>query len=561
MNDEMLNKEEIFTLWISEDDCAIPPLVYLSLKSMVLTGHKVIIYTYTNFDNIPDGVEVIDANEIMDKSKIFRYKDTKSFSGFANLFRLKRLYEFGGTWLDLDILLIKNISELDDIIICSEPQKEFYLHTNNAFIRFPKGDPCVKAMLDYAEMRGSDVSHGETGPKLVSKMLNNEFKDYNKYLKSFSLNNLLRWQDLEDYDKSPDELLNKLNREEIYGFHIVNTFFNQVSMDNPEGLFKLLEKSILSSNSPEEYEFNLRKYGILENNEDSDHNYIKELDLKYISTFNDNEKTSKNKEITPFTFLIDVKNLRKVEIYNLIFSIGYNPFEENQYILFGKTDISNDKIKLRNKLAILNSRFEDIFDEIEEFILGQNIIAVSNPVIFKKGYLNDKYLKGDIEHIIEKDNSINIFDKSAFKSLAKIYKENIFDLDLEELNKFNYSIDIKRDEDLAFFYLNQDENINDLIEKIDEIDGIAEMGEIEEINASESDDLFLKIKSEIMELESDLKSENLFDKLSYSYYKDYQNIIGSNSLIEYKLKKNNDALNSQASFYLNKLNLEKYTLK
>ena len=378
---------------------------------------------------------------------------------------------------------------------------------------------------------------------------------------SFSLNNLLRWQDLEDYDKSPDELLNKLNREEIYGFHIVNTFFNQVSMDNPEGLFKLLEKSILSSNSPEEYEFNLRKYGILENNEDSDHNYIKELDLKYISTFNDNEKTSKNKEITPFTFLIDVKNLRKVEIYNLIFSIGYNPFEENQYILFGKTDISNDKIKLRNKLAILNSRFEDIFDEIEEFILGQNIIAVSNPVIFKKGYLNDKYLKGDIEHIIEKDNSINIFDKSAFKSLAKIYKENIFDLDLEELNKFNYSIDIKRDEDLAFFYLNQDENINDLIEKIDEIDGIAEMGEIEEINASESDDLFLKIKSEIMELESDLKSENLFDKLSYSYYKDYQNIIGSNSLIEYKLKKNNDALNSQASFYLNKLNLEKYTLK
>ena len=134
-------------------------------------------------------------------------------------------------------------------------------------------------------------------------------------------------------------------------------------------------------------------------------------------------------------------------------------------------------------------------------------------------------------------------------------------MDLEELNKFNYSIDIKRDEDLAFLYLNQDENINDLIEKIDEIDGIAEMGEIEEINASESDDLFLKIKSEIMELESDLKSENLFDKLSYSYYKDYQNIIGSNSLIEYKLKKNNDALNSQASFYLNKLNLEKYTLK
>ena len=556
MNDEALNKNEVFTLWISEEDCAIPPLVYLSLKSMVLTGHEVIIYTYTHLDNIPEGVKVIDANEIMDKSKIFRYKDTGSFSGFANLFRLKRLYEYGGTWLDLDILLIKNISSLDDIIICSEPQKEFYLHTNNAFIRFPKGDPCVKAMLDYAEMRGDDVSHGETGPKLVSKMLNGEFKDYNRYLKSFSLNNLLRWQDLEDYDKSPNELLNKLNRQEIYGFHFVNTFFNKISFDNPEGLFKLIEKSILNSDSPKEYEFNLKKYGILESNHndvnDSNsnlidfNNYIRELDLKYISTFNDNEKTSQNKEITPITFLIDVRKLRKVEIYNLIFSIGFNPFEENQFILFGKTDISNDKIKLRNKLTILNSGFEDIYNEIEDFISGQNVVAISKPVIFKKGFLNGKYLKGDIEHIIENDNSINVFEASAFKSLGKIYKGNVFDLELDELNKFSYSIDVKRDEDLAFFYINQDESIESLIEKIDEINSC-------------DDDSFLKAKSEIMELESG--PDNLYDKLSYSYYMDYKNVISSNSLIEYKLKQKNDALNSQASFYLNKLNQEKYTLK
>ena len=546
MNEEVFNKNEVFTLWISEKDEAIPPLVYLSLKSMVLTGHEVIIYTYTKLSNIPDGVKVMDANEIMDKSKIFRYKDTQSFSGFANLFRLKRLYELGGTWLDLDILLIKNISCLDDIIICSEPQKEFYLHTNNAFIRFPKEDPCVKAMLDYAEMRGSDVSHGETGPKLVSKMLKNDFKDYNKYLKSFSLNNLLRWQDLEDYDKSPNEVLNKVNREEVYGFHVVNTFFNQSTMDNPKGLFKLLEKSILNSNSPEEYEFNLKKYGILKENDDDP---IKELDLKYISTFKDNEEIRDKKELTPFTLLIDVKNLRKVEIYNLIFSIGYNPTEENQYILFGKTDISTDKVKLRNKLSILNSSFEDIFDELDDFILGERIITVSSPIIFKEGFLSNKYLKGDIEHIIEKDDYVNVFEKSVFKSLAKIYKENVFNLDLEELEKFNYSIEIKRDEGLAFFYLNQDESIVKLIEKIDEIDEI------------DGEDDFLKIKSEIIELESDLNPERLYDKISYSYYKDYKNVIGSSSLTEYRLKQRNDALISQSSFYLNKLNEEKYTYR
>ena len=551
MNDKEFDKNEVFTLWISEEDGAIPPLVYLSLKSMVLTEHEVIIYTYTNLSNIPDGVKVIDANTIMDKSKIFRYKDTQSFSGFANLFRLKRLYELGGTWLDLDILLIKNISRLDDIIICSEPQKEFYLHTNNAFIRFPKEDPCIKAMLDYAEMRGSDVSHGETGPKLVSKMLKNDFKDYNKYLKSFSLNNLLRWQDLEDYDKIPDELLNKVNREEVYGFHFVNTFFNQISMDNPKGLFKLLEKAILNSETPEEYEFSLRKYGILKDNHND--NPIKELDLKYVSTFKDNEEIRDSKELTPFTILIDVKNLRKVEIYNLIFSIGYNPTEENQYILFGKTDISTDKIKLRNKLSILNSSFEDILNELEDFILGERIIAISKPTIFKEGFLSNKYLKGDMEHIIENEDYVNIFGKSVFKSLAKTYKEKIFDLDLDELEKFNYSIDIKKDEGLAYFYLNQDENIKKLIEKIDEIDDIGD--------DDEGESLFLKIKSEIIEMESDLDLEHLYDRISYSYYLDYKNVIGSNSLMEYKLKQMNDALNSQATFYLNKLNQEKYTAR
>ena len=64
---------ELFTLWIS-DDFKLPELQQLSLKSMVLTGHKVRLYTYTELESVPEGIEVADANKILDKSNIFKYK-------------------------------------------------------------------------------------------------------------------------------------------------------------------------------------------------------------------------------------------------------------------------------------------------------------------------------------------------------------------------------------------------------------------------------------------------------------------------------------------------------
>ena len=137
------SNNEIFTLWISDNDNKLSDLACLSLKSMVLVGHDVKLYTYGFLTNVPEGVEVLDANTILDKSKIFKYNTGfKSYSGFANWFRFKRMYEYGGTWLDLDILLIKNVNDVvaDEIAICSEPGWHNYILPNNAFMRFPKGD-------------------------------------------------------------------------------------------------------------------------------------------------------------------------------------------------------------------------------------------------------------------------------------------------------------------------------------------------------------------------------------------------------------------------------------
>ncbi|MER2013801.1 MAG: glycosyltransferase [Methanobrevibacter sp.] len=252
-----MNKNEIFTLWIPNDgDEKLPLLAHLSLKSMVLCGHDVVLYTYHNLENIPEGVKVLNGNEILDSSKIFMYKEGhQTYAGFADLFRLYRLYKYGGTWLDLDVLLIRNINEKydDEILICSEPTFRFYLHPNNGLLRFPKGDPLIKYMLDYAEEMGEDITHGQTGPRLISNILK-KFPEYNQFLKHFNIYHLFGWKYLNDYSKSPKKILNKINMNEIIGFHINNTFFEKIlTTKNPNGLFEILKKSILNSNTYKEY--------------------------------------------------------------------------------------------------------------------------------------------------------------------------------------------------------------------------------------------------------------------------------------------------------------------
>ena len=377
-----MDKNEIFSLWISMDNQKeLPILAYLSLKSMILCGHEVILYVYEHLDNIPDGVKILDANEILDSSRIFIYKEGhKTCAGFSDLFRYHRLYRYGGTWLDLDVLLIRNINDKydGDILIGSEPTFRFYLYPNCGFLRFPKYDKFIKYMRDYAEELGENVAHGQTGPSLVAKTLK-KIPEYNNYLKHFNIYHLHGWKYLNDYSKSPEKFLNKMNMDEIVGFHINNTFFEELlTTKNPNGLFELLQKGILDSNSYEEYCSYLKKYNILSS---ESHNPIKEWDLKYLDLADDNFDNK-----FKYTILIDSKNLRKVEIYNILHSIGFGSqpkdiVKDIQIIIFGKTNIGNDKIRFKNNIALLVSEFEDIYPYIDEYIYGDYVIPLNKPVI------------------------------------------------------------------------------------------------------------------------------------------------------------------------------------
>lgn len=103
----MENSNDIHTLWIGEH---LSAMELLTLKSFLFHGFKVNLWTYADIVNIPAGVQLKNATEILPETSIFSYnKPNKfghgkgSFSGFSDVFRYKLLYEKGGIWIDMDI--------------------------------------------------------------------------------------------------------------------------------------------------------------------------------------------------------------------------------------------------------------------------------------------------------------------------------------------------------------------------------------------------------------------------------------------------------------------------
>lgn len=95
-----------------------------ALQSYVNQGYTVHVYTYLPLEpfrnNLPSRahIKVYDARTILSEDKIFKYtarekasksKNAYSFLPFSDLFRFTMLHKKGGTWMDLDIFLLKPI--------------------------------------------------------------------------------------------------------------------------------------------------------------------------------------------------------------------------------------------------------------------------------------------------------------------------------------------------------------------------------------------------------------------------------------------------------------------
>lgn len=142
---------------------------HLSLKSLLKAGHEVEVYAFDDL-NVPTGVKLCNAEEVMPRSEAFAYKHGMakgSFAACSNRFRYALLYRKGGIWADADVLCLKSLADLPNATIGWENHDS----VNGAVMKFSAGHPAMLELLERSTALGENIRLGEAGPWLLTKLV------------------------------------------------------------------------------------------------------------------------------------------------------------------------------------------------------------------------------------------------------------------------------------------------------------------------------------------------------------------------------------------------------
>jgi hypothetical protein len=145
----------------------------LSLASLVARGQRVLLYSYDPTLRVPQGVELVDANEILPGSHIHEFIHPwgeRTPALHSDLFRYEVLRRYGGWYFDLDIVLLRDEPPQTDIYIGSEDETVI----NGAVMRFPAASEIMIAASERARKLVGTGKWGAIGPEFIT-LLAREF--------------------------------------------------------------------------------------------------------------------------------------------------------------------------------------------------------------------------------------------------------------------------------------------------------------------------------------------------------------------------------------------------
>lgn len=169
-------------LWIGPE---LSVMEQLSIASFLKNGHEYDLYVYDEVQNIPAGTVVKDANEILPSSKIFQYKQTPSYAGFANFFRYKLLLERGGWWADTDTICLKPFDFPEQHVFATEICRGLEV-VSSGVIKAPAGSEAMGHAWEVCKSKNPEqLIWGETGPRLTAEVVSRYSLE--QYAKSYDV--------------------------------------------------------------------------------------------------------------------------------------------------------------------------------------------------------------------------------------------------------------------------------------------------------------------------------------------------------------------------------------
>ncbi len=137
----MTELHQIGMLWMKG------PLSYLEqlcVKSFVAAGHKTILYTYDDVQNIPEGVEVRDGNDILPETGFLVHERTGSPALHSDLFRYHMLNKIDHIiWADTDAYCVKPFETETGHFFGWESKT----HINGGVLGLPQSSETLKQLL------------------------------------------------------------------------------------------------------------------------------------------------------------------------------------------------------------------------------------------------------------------------------------------------------------------------------------------------------------------------------------------------------------------------------
>ena len=153
-------------------------------------GHRVRLFTYGALRNVPEGVELANAEEVLPRSALFLHKKTGSPAPFADRFRIKLIGMRLGAWIDTDLLFVRplqadtlnvfgweNEKLVGNALLQMDPESDlFHLvdqHINDDFLDPPWLPLFQRAALKLRRSLGvsrhvGSMPYGTTGPDLLT---------------------------------------------------------------------------------------------------------------------------------------------------------------------------------------------------------------------------------------------------------------------------------------------------------------------------------------------------------------------------------------------------------
>lgn len=150
----------------------------LSIASYLRNGWRYQLYVYDIPENVPQGVEVLDAAAILPRARVFAEGagskgHVGSLGAFSDLFRYALLAARGGMWSDTDVINLHRFEPEGQRFVSTERTDVSFVGPNGAMMAAAAGDPFVCTALDRAEqiIARDQVRFSAIGPDLLAELI------------------------------------------------------------------------------------------------------------------------------------------------------------------------------------------------------------------------------------------------------------------------------------------------------------------------------------------------------------------------------------------------------